>query len=142
MATSKTLTPTNVTIQIPAFTDKPDQRVNTNCIDKEADAINALSDQIAYYYPLSGSFDTDLLPKASNLVTRYAGNNIQNFSGFPSAIGASQIPFTLETFYVGSGTSYPKQILHAYGETPDTYMRQKYYGGGYVWGAWKKLAFA
>ena len=47
MATSKTLKPTNVTIQIPAFTDKPDQRVNTNCIDKEADAINALSDQIA-----------------------------------------------------------------------------------------------
>lgn len=46
MATSKTLTPTNVTIQIPAFTEKPDQRVNSNCIDKEADAINALSDQI------------------------------------------------------------------------------------------------
>lgn len=47
MATSKTLTPTNVTIQIPAFADKPDQRVNSNCIDKEADAINALSDQMA-----------------------------------------------------------------------------------------------
>ena len=46
MATSKTLTPTNVTISIPEFTDKPDQRVNTNCIDKEADAINALSYQI------------------------------------------------------------------------------------------------
>ena len=39
MATSKTLTPTNVTIQIPDFTEKPDQRVNSNCIDKEADAI-------------------------------------------------------------------------------------------------------
>ena len=54
MATSKTLTPTNVTIQIPDFTERPDQRVNSNCIDKEADAINALnsnftslSDQIA-----------------------------------------------------------------------------------------------
>lgn len=43
MATSKTLTPTNVTIQIPEFTDQPDQRVNSNCIDKEADAINALN---------------------------------------------------------------------------------------------------
>lgn len=42
MATSKTLTPTNVTIYIPEFTDQPDQRVNSNCIDKEADAINAL----------------------------------------------------------------------------------------------------
>lgn len=43
MATSKTLTPTNVTISIPAFTDQPDQRVNSNCIDKEADAINTLN---------------------------------------------------------------------------------------------------
>ena len=46
MATSKTLTPTNVTISIPAFTDKPDQRLTTNCIDKEADAINALETRI------------------------------------------------------------------------------------------------
>ena len=46
MATSKTLTPTNVTIQIPDFTDQPDQRVNSNCIDKEADAINALNGNI------------------------------------------------------------------------------------------------
>lgn len=46
MATSKTLTPTNVTIQIPEFTDQPDQRVNSNCIDKEADAINALNSKI------------------------------------------------------------------------------------------------
>lgn len=46
MATSKTLTPTNVTIQIPEFTDQPDQRVNSNCIDKEADAINALNTAI------------------------------------------------------------------------------------------------
>lgn len=46
MATSKTLTPTNVTIQIPEFTDQPDQRVNSNCIDKEADAINAINSKI------------------------------------------------------------------------------------------------
>lgn len=46
MATSKVLAPTNVTIQIPEFTDQPDQRVNSNCLDKEADAINALNTQI------------------------------------------------------------------------------------------------
>lgn len=46
MATSKLLKPTNVTISIPEFTDQPDQRVNSNCIDKEADAINALSEQL------------------------------------------------------------------------------------------------
>ncbi len=47
MATSKVLAPTGVAIQIPEFTDKPDQRVNSNCIDKEADAINALNSNIA-----------------------------------------------------------------------------------------------
>lgn len=46
MATSKTLTPTNVTIQIPAMTDAPDQSVNSNCIDKLGDAVNTLNSQI------------------------------------------------------------------------------------------------
>lgn len=43
MATSKTLTPTNVTIQIPDMTDAPDQAVNSNCIDKLGDAVNTLN---------------------------------------------------------------------------------------------------
>ena len=46
MATSKTLTPTNVTISIPEMTDQPNASVFSNCVDKEADAINALSYQI------------------------------------------------------------------------------------------------
>ncbi len=46
MATSKTLQPTNVTIQIPAMTDQPDASVFSNCIDKEADAINELNSQL------------------------------------------------------------------------------------------------
>ena len=47
MATSKTLAPTNVTISIPAMADQPDASVFSNCIDKEADAINALNSQIS-----------------------------------------------------------------------------------------------
>lgn len=47
MATSKTLAPTNVTISIPAMTDAPDQSVNSNCIDKLGDAVNALNSQTA-----------------------------------------------------------------------------------------------
>lgn len=47
MATSKTLAPTNVTISIPAMTDAPDQSVNSNCIDKLGDAVNALNSQKA-----------------------------------------------------------------------------------------------
>lgn len=47
MATSKTLAPTNVTISIPAMTDAPNASVISNCLDKEADAINALNSQLA-----------------------------------------------------------------------------------------------
>ena len=46
MATSKTLTPTNETISIPAMTDQPDASVFSNCVDKEADAINALNSKL------------------------------------------------------------------------------------------------
>lgn len=46
MATSKTLAPTNVTISIPAMTDTPDASVFSNCVDKEADAINTLNSQL------------------------------------------------------------------------------------------------
>ena len=67
MATSKTLTPTNVTIQIPEFTDQPDQRVNSNCLDKEADAINAL--------------DTDIAKI----------NNVQTYSGTVDAIQTAMV---------------------------------------------------
>lgn len=72
MATSKTLTPTNVTIQIPAFTDQPDQRVNSNCIDKEADAINALNSKLT---PLTAGEKWDDFTQVTNLVngTNYRG---------------------------------------------------------------------
>ena len=42
-ATTKTLTPTNQTISIPAFTDKPDNRLQTDSTSKLADAVNALN---------------------------------------------------------------------------------------------------
>ena len=49
MATSKLIKPTNVTVSIPEFTDQPDQRVNSNCIDKIIDGVNSLNDQIANF---------------------------------------------------------------------------------------------
>ena len=47
MATSKLIKPTNETVSIPDFTDRPDQRGNSNCIDKIIDGVNLLNDQIA-----------------------------------------------------------------------------------------------
>jgi len=45
--TSKTLTPTNQTITLPDMTERPDASVLVDGIGKDADAINALSDQMA-----------------------------------------------------------------------------------------------
>lgn len=66
MATSKLLKPTNVTISIPEFTDQPDQRVNSNCIDKEADAINSLSEHIA---------SKQFIPAANDSLLTWINNN-------------------------------------------------------------------
>ena len=79
MATSKTLTPTNVTIQIPAFTDKPDQRLNSNCIDKEADAINALADQIAIKNLGTAGNQSALESALATCIGQMTDNNTQNF---------------------------------------------------------------
>ena len=47
MATNKTLKPTNQTISIPAMADRPNQSVNSNCIEKLADAVNTIEDRTA-----------------------------------------------------------------------------------------------
>lgn len=46
MATTKHLDPTNVDISIPAMTDQPNASVFSNCVDKEADAINSLNSKV------------------------------------------------------------------------------------------------
>ena len=69
MATSKLLRPTNVTISIPAFTDQPDQRVNSNCIDKEADAINTLSEQIGNVHIWSDDAQSPAVNRSCNANT-------------------------------------------------------------------------
>ena len=43
MATNKTIDPTNVTVQIPAMADKPNQATNSNCLDKIIDGVNAVN---------------------------------------------------------------------------------------------------
>ena len=81
MATSKTLAPTNVTISIPAMTDAPNAAVISNCLDKEADAINALNSQIAEAY---GNIATNIdYQKTGHVVTVYInGATISNASSW------------------------------------------------------------
>ena len=65
MATSKTLAPTNVTISIPAMADAPDASVFSNCVDKEADAINALNSQIGTIVTGDGNSQSVTIPNAT-----------------------------------------------------------------------------
>lgn len=106
MATSKLLKPTNVTISIPAFTDQPDQRVNSNCIDKEADAINSLSDQIVTYAPVyfcsqdftSSNFPTIALPNDWDIL--YVTFYVQDYGNvFPFVVDKKAIDSSHDTVF-------------------------------------------
>ena len=65
MATSKTLAPTGVTVQVPAMTDAPDMAVPANAIDKTIDAVNALDSKlgglIGYKTSASGANNNTLI---------------------------------------------------------------------------------
>ncbi len=113
MATSKTLTPTNVTIFIPEFTDQPDQRVNSNCIDKEADAINALNTAIA-----------NLVKSVTVTGTTDANGNLAIST---STLPASSIPILakgnissqyFEVLYASYTSSYNLRVSAWAGNTP------------------------
>lgn len=89
MATSKTLNPTNVTISIPAMSDVPDAAVFSNCVDKEADAINVLGTNVS---------DSKL--------------NLGTYSSMPSLseIGNGVVAFLLNTAATVDGYSFPAGI--------------------------------
>lgn len=97
MATSKTLAPTNVTISIPAMADAPDASVFSNCVDKEADAINALNSNLANITPmLTGNTASD---SNTNNLTFPDGKTKSNF--YPICVG-----FYRNTNWVFNGAAY------------------------------------
>lgn len=124
MATSKTLTPTNVTISIPEFTDQPDQRVNSNCIDKEADAINALSAKFT---------DT---PAVTDLNNATANNTIYRFN-----TGASNNPgYNYGLVFVMAEGNNVKQFAINRGGTEAGSISIRSRGSQATWGDWKEVA--
>ena len=94
MATSKTLAPTNVTIQIPAMTDTPDASVFSNCVDKEADAINALNSKIKDFVSL-GQFSASASAaetKIQDCIDKITTNGKYiTFTGIPTSSGANLV---------------------------------------------------
>lgn len=92
MATSKTLAPTNVTISIPAMTDVPDASVFSNCVDKEADAINTLNSQLTNRRS-KGTFTTQYQQGVYGFVTT-SSTLCQLFIPMIFEVGVSSISIT------------------------------------------------
>ena len=137
MASSKTLTPTNVTISIPAMTDVPDASVFSNCVDKEADAINALKSSMEIQ-GISG-VDFNTLTGDASSVKYYNGNTFAGCTNVPSTCSGQAWPFVLEVIKFGG---YAKQIIHCFAvsnQAPNspTYVRQQTYANNVVvWSTW------
>lgn len=110
MATSKTLSPTNVTISIPAMTDVPDASVFSNCVDKEADAINALNSNLILkqYSKTTGSTAENLTFETSenryNALVFLVDNNAATNSAIYSVIYKQYVTNDV-TRLSGSGNS-------------------------------------
>lgn len=90
MATTKTLTPTNQTITIAAFSgEKPDQRQIADAESKMADAINAVNSQLV---PISD----DYIKRITPFFSANSGNNnvTMTFNGVNANEGISLLIFT------------------------------------------------
>ena len=110
MATSKTLAPTNVTISIPAMADAPDASVFSNCVDKEADAINALNSQKGSKNTISS--DTEILgyaPGAYMIALSAASEYLPERWG-TLIIDKSGTTYGVATFIATNGTIYTRHM--------------------------------
>ena len=109
MATSKTLAPTNVTISIPAMADAPDASVFSNCVDKEADAINALNSHLS---PISDDYTKRITP----FYSPNSGNNVATltFNGLTANEGVNLLLFTRYGSHVMTLTVDSNSKISAY----------------------------
>ena len=83
MATSKTLTPTNQSISIPAMSDAPNMSVLADAISKEADAINELDIGATTVTRQSGASAISMLAKKVGKLCIVSGS--ADFSSAPQS---------------------------------------------------------
>ena len=119
--TTKTLTPTNQTITLPDMTERPNASVLVDGIGKDADAINALSEQIV----------SKQLTSSSNIDSLESGNYF--FASLPSGIPDFVTEYTsiLKVNKVSSSLAF--QSL----ESPYAFAYRYYVNGN--WSVWNVL---
>lgn len=127
MATSKTLKPTGVTIQIPSMGDQPNMAVASNCVDKEADAINVLNDHLVTLDYQIKKYDSSSITVTANasdtttisvpaitgytayLASCYCDNDL--FSVSPRWLNTISLNVTLHNFHSASQTTTAHAII-------------------------------
>jgi len=130
--TTKTLTPTNQTITLPDMTERPDASVLVDGIGKDADAINALSDQIA-------KFDGSTTPYAG-------GQNPNNYTApgvFHIGISADYSPTGSAIYgvlFVNRGTS--GLIVQEFRSTNAKYYKRIKINSSTNWYGWQEMALS
>ncbi len=116
MATTKTLAPTNQTITLAEFTEKPDNRVNVNNDSKLADAVNALNSNIrtvphifTVTVPANGSITItkkdDMLPNAY-IATSSPNNGASIVAVIGVGYGAEAVRHKIVDLIPGSSISF------------------------------------
>lgn len=138
MATSKTLAPTGVTVQVPAMTDAPDMAVPANAIDKTIDAVNALD---------SKTGNIDWATKGTNIPNNSDINSYKTpgkyFSSSTSATSTmSNAPVTggFSLFVIILGYDWINQ--YAMPVNGQTIKHRSYNPSNDTWSAWQTLTFA
>lgn len=138
MATSKTLAPTNVTISIPAMADAPDASVFSNCVDKEADAINALNSQIGN---IDWSTRGTQIPNNSDINTyRTPGKYYSSNTAATSTMSNAPVTGGFSLYVIINAYDWVNQYaMPANGQT----IKHRFYADSTsTWSEWQTLTFA
>ena len=114
MATSKTLAPTNVTISIPAMTDAPNASVLSNCIDKEADAINTLNSQIASDWTGCADYKETIESGANAILQSFGKLRTLSFQGVSRSHTEDEVLMTLPSSHrpIGANNIYASGVVN------------------------------
>lgn len=138
MATNKTLAPTNETISIPAMTDVPDASVFSNCVDKEADAINTLNSKIGN---IDWSARGTQIPNNSDINSyKTPGKYYSSSTSATSTMSNAPVTGGFSLFVTILGFDWINQ--YAMPVNGQTIKHRVYSSTNATWSEWQTLTFA
>jgi len=136
MATNKTIQPTNVTVQIPEMTDKPNQATNSNCLDKIIDGVNALNSNLSNQQSYANGLLSAITVHTANNAD---ANNYKESGTYYFTTGCSNVPGTYFLFTVinHTGGDFVIQFGARAAEKTRFYIRMF---SSNSWAEWSEIA--